>query len=255
MLDEYIKQQEFRNWSEIISRIPVTGKDRALDLGCGTGFVTGLLAKRFTQAIGIESNETLLDWARAKYPHCSFINADIEQYDYDRLGRADLMFMGFVLAYVRSPVEFLTRLKKYLTENGRIVVIEVDRMFSRHLPKDDPFYERVVGFEEASENSRQYNFVCGSRLPDYFRDAGLSTDVYDSNLLDQELNFVGACSPDVLTSWKTRLSRMVGLRQYLGDTEYQSFSDHFLDVIASSGHECEGSVRMMISGPRGAAER
>jgi trans-aconitate methyltransferase len=63
----------------IASRLPLTRTTRGLDLGCGNGLVTALLAPRLATIVGLDYSEALLETARRAHatPHVSYVQADL----------------------------------------------------------------------------------------------------------------------------------------------------------------------------------
>lgn len=245
MLEEYIRQQSFRDWEALLARIPPGGDGLALELGSGTGFVCDLLSRRFKNVVGIDANETLLHYARSRYPRCRFVLSDFESFDYEQPGGIDLVFSSFSWAYVREPVRLLERLRDRLAPRGRILIVEIDRMFTRHLPASDLFYERVFDFESRSAYSGRYSFVRGSELRAHFEAAGLTVELHDDNVRDPELNFAGPAGADVLRNWAMRLERLGPLKELLGE-EYPRFCERFLSELASPAHACAGAVKLVV---------
>jgi len=55
-----------------------------IDFACGTGRITGAVAPLSATATGIDISASMLDQARAKYPHVEFLEADITRDDFRR---------------------------------------------------------------------------------------------------------------------------------------------------------------------------
>jgi trans-aconitate 2-methyltransferase len=68
--------------AELLARVPLTAAARALDLGCGPGNSTALLAERFPAAhiTGVDSSPEMLRAARADHPRLEWRQADIAKY-------------------------------------------------------------------------------------------------------------------------------------------------------------------------------
>ena len=74
---QYLKfaQQREQPCKDLMSRLEGPF-DRILDLGCGPGNSTGLLAQFFPKAelIGLDPDERMLEKARTDYPKLTFVN-------------------------------------------------------------------------------------------------------------------------------------------------------------------------------------
>jgi len=61
--------------SQVLAR--ANGKGSYLDFACGHGRVSGLLAPRFTSAIGVDISEAMVALAREVHPTLTFVSGDI----------------------------------------------------------------------------------------------------------------------------------------------------------------------------------
>jgi 2-polyprenyl-3-methyl-5-hydroxy-6-metoxy-1,4-benzoquinol methylase len=96
---------------------------KVLEIGPGPGHMTQAMRNRGCDVTGIEINEEL---ARCSQQFCSkLIIGDIETLDLDRElngGQFDVVLLGDVLEHLKNPENLLTKLKKYLTPSGSLVV-------------------------------------------------------------------------------------------------------------------------------------
>jgi trans-aconitate 2-methyltransferase len=71
---------------ELVAAIPRDSAQVAVDLGCGPGNSTEVLAARYPMAAvsGIDSSEEMIDAARKRLPHLNFAVADIANWKADR---------------------------------------------------------------------------------------------------------------------------------------------------------------------------
>src|SRR5688572_18434959 len=81
---QYLKFEDHRARPpvDLLTRIDLTAPGDLLDLGCGAGNVTRLLARRFPDRsiIGVDSSPEMLAKARALLPAARFIEADIARF-------------------------------------------------------------------------------------------------------------------------------------------------------------------------------
>lgn len=73
------EQQRTRPVRDLVAAIPNTDVGTAVDLGCGPGNSTEVLAERFPQAhvTGMDSSDDMLADARKRLPRLNFELADI----------------------------------------------------------------------------------------------------------------------------------------------------------------------------------
>jgi trans-aconitate methyltransferase len=70
LVEEYRRQLRWRDWEGALSRCPLVPGQAVLDLGCGPGDVSGLLAARGLSVTGVDESAELLAAARERYPAC-----------------------------------------------------------------------------------------------------------------------------------------------------------------------------------------
>lgn len=77
---QYLKfaDHRLRPALDLLARIDAAAPDRVVDLGCGTGNVTAILAARWPSArtVGVDPSETMLARARSEHPGLRFEAAD-----------------------------------------------------------------------------------------------------------------------------------------------------------------------------------
>ncbi|MGD0434023.1 MAG: trans-aconitate 2-methyltransferase [Acetobacteraceae bacterium] len=157
---QYLKfsNERVRPAFDLLAQVPLETAAHVVDLGCGTGNMTGILKQRFPAAdvLGVDGAETMLAKARAAVPDCRF-----EQGDFATWAAAvapDLIFSNAALHWVTNHETLFPRLLSLLTPNGVLAVQmpsmhdaplralqnEVARQgpWSRHL--DDAGYARAL---------------------------------------------------------------------------------------------------------------
>lgn len=105
-----------------------TSPQLALDLGCGPGYTTHLLAEttRSTQTIGLDSSTHFIDLAtRGATNHISFLHHDVTQTPFPA-GPADLIFCRMLLTHLQDPQTTIERWLTQLRPQGFLLIEEVD---------------------------------------------------------------------------------------------------------------------------------
>jgi SAM-dependent methyltransferase len=100
----------------------VRGGDRALDLGCGEGEFTTVLAGAGTTAIGADVAEAALSRARARHPALDFrlvpIDASLPFDDHV----FDLVWSSEVIEHVADTARWLSEVRRILAPGGRLLL-------------------------------------------------------------------------------------------------------------------------------------
>lgn len=107
---------------DLLARVPLESPRRVVDLGCGPGNSTELLAQRFPAAdvVGIDNSPAMLDSARERLPGCRFELADIGTWT---PGDApDLIYANASLQWVGDHEALLPRLLNALAPGGLLAV-------------------------------------------------------------------------------------------------------------------------------------
>lgn len=98
-----------------------------LDLGCGPGFSTALLAEVFPASpmVGIDGSAEFLDVARRQVPDATFLVADAAR---DPLPHtpAGLIYARLLLAHLPEPVAIATSWQRQLVGGGTVVIEDLE---------------------------------------------------------------------------------------------------------------------------------
>jgi ubiquinone/menaquinone biosynthesis C-methylase UbiE len=98
-------------------------QDRVLDLGCGTGYGTSVLAGRCAEIVGIDYCEDAIEYARKQYGStgCSFTCADALNTGLPG-GSVDVVCCVQVIEHMKDQEGFVSGVLRVLTSGGRFVV-------------------------------------------------------------------------------------------------------------------------------------
>ena len=122
-----LNDTQSRAWHELISRVAGTVTLDVLDVGCGTGFLSLLLAELGHRVTGIDVAGAMLARARSKAESHSlavdFRYADAEAPELPA-SSFDLIVERHVLWTLPHPASALDSWRNLLRRNGRLVLIE-----------------------------------------------------------------------------------------------------------------------------------
>ena len=133
----------------------------AVDLGCGPGNTTALLAHSCAAArtVGLDQSAAFVSVAAAAHPDLSFAVHDVTVTPLPT-GPADVIYARLVLAHLLDPLAVVARWRSQLRPGGVLLLDEV-----AYIHTDDPtlgWYEAVVVGLVASRGADMY---AGARLP------------------------------------------------------------------------------------------
>ncbi|KMO33007.1 trans-aconitate methyltransferase [Methylobacterium tarhaniae] len=137
--------------SDLLARVPLASPARVVDLGCGPGNSTALLAARFPSAAitGLDSSPAMLEEARRTLPDLSFIEADLAAWQPE--APPDLIFANAVLQWLPDHAALLPRLAGFLAPGGCLAVQMPDNLdepshrLMREVAQEAPFREALAG--------------------------------------------------------------------------------------------------------------
>ncbi|ARP97983.1 trans-aconitate 2-methyltransferase [Pseudorhodoplanes sinuspersici] len=144
---QYLKFEDERSRParDLLAQVPLTQAGKIFDLGCGPGNSTQLLAERFPDAAitGVDSSPDMLRQARERLPHCSFVQADLN--DWSAPDDTDLLFSNATFQWLPDHVAVLQRLLKTL-KSGAILAMQVpdnwdepNHVWMRELAREEPW--------------------------------------------------------------------------------------------------------------------
>jgi SAM-dependent methyltransferase len=100
--------------------------DRALDLGCGDGTFTALLAKAGAQPVGVEVAESALRRARAAHPQIRFALTPLDGPLPLDDGSFDLVWASEVIEHIADTARWLSEVRRVLRPAGRLLLTTPD---------------------------------------------------------------------------------------------------------------------------------
>jgi trans-aconitate 2-methyltransferase len=112
------EDERTRPAAELLARVPLAKAARVVDLGCGPGNSTELLARRFAgaQVSGIDNSEAMLSAARQRLPGVRFELGDIAAWQPE--SAPDLIYANAALQWVPGHGTLLPRLFSALAPGG-----------------------------------------------------------------------------------------------------------------------------------------
>ena len=111
---------------ELIEKLKLTGDETLLDIGCGDGKLTAIIADHLPQGsvVGIDSSKEMIDLAKRRHIDYPQLRLEFKHLDVRELAennRFDLVFSNATLHWIKHHPPVLLRIKKALKTGGRLL--------------------------------------------------------------------------------------------------------------------------------------
>jgi SAM-dependent methyltransferase len=139
---------------------PLVEEQRVLEVGCGEGYGTALLAETARQVLGVDYDALTVAHARAAYPAASFVRGNLAHLPIAS-GSIDVLVTLQVIEHVWNHPEFLGECRRVLRPEGRMLVSTPNRLtFSPGLDAPvNPFHTKEFSAAELEELLTRCGFV------------------------------------------------------------------------------------------------
>lgn len=121
---QYLRFEEERTQPcrDLLARIPVRSPARVIDLGCGPGNSTAVLARRWPKAeiVGLDSSAEMLARAREAYPLGTWVQGDLAEWQSDE--PFDVVFSNAALQWAPDHHALLPQLHSHVAPGGVLAV-------------------------------------------------------------------------------------------------------------------------------------
>jgi trans-aconitate 2-methyltransferase len=109
----------FKYGEDLVSLLDPKPGEKILDLGCGTGELTEVIAQKGAEAIGLDYSIQMIVQARKSFPALNFIQENGLHYDSPQ--SFDAIFSNAVLHWITPPELMVERIAQNLKKGGRFV--------------------------------------------------------------------------------------------------------------------------------------
>jgi trans-aconitate 2-methyltransferase len=121
---QYLKFEDERTRPprDLLAQVPLQKPRLIVDLGCGPGNSTELLAERYpqSQVMGLDSSPDMLRKARERLPNCTFVEADLA--DWKAEPGTDLIFGNAVMQWLPEHPAIMRRLIEGMAPGGVLAI-------------------------------------------------------------------------------------------------------------------------------------
>ena len=111
-----------------LADVPPAGRgDRAVDLGCGTGVQTAMLADRYDEVLAVDLSGPMVEFARGAGPGRRPVRTarPAGGRDRDTDGRFDLVFSAYTLHHVSEVDTALHRIRSLVRPGGLVLLVDI----------------------------------------------------------------------------------------------------------------------------------
>jgi len=158
------EQQRTRPVRDLVAAIPTQQVKTAIDLGCGPGNSTEVLAERFGDALitGLDSSQDMLGDARQRLPDVEFELADIGLWKPAKT--YDVILANASLQWVPDHAELYPRLVSLLNPGGSLAVQTPDNLeepahrLARETAASGPWASKIASVKHPDRHSAAYYF-------------------------------------------------------------------------------------------------
>ncbi|MEO6725412.1 MAG: methyltransferase domain-containing protein, partial [Blastocatellia bacterium] len=110
----------FKYGEDLLALLDAKPGERILDVGCGAGQLTAMIAATGAQVTGLDSSPEMIATARAAYPEINFVIADAADFSFAE--QFDAIFSNAALHWVERAEDAVICMSRALKPGGRFVV-------------------------------------------------------------------------------------------------------------------------------------
>ncbi len=110
----------FKYGEDLLNLLQAKPGDKILDLGCGTGYLTNLIAETGADVSGIDSSKEMINLAKQNYPALKFELMNAADFNFNE--KFDAVFSNAVLHWVLKKEEAVSCVYNNLKKNGKFVL-------------------------------------------------------------------------------------------------------------------------------------
>lgn len=110
----------FKYGEDVVRQLAPMPGERILDLGCGTGYLTNLIAQAGARVIGVDNSPAMIQRAKASYPDLDFKGMSATDMQFD--SPFDAVFSNATLHWIVEKEAAIDNMYHALRTGGRLVL-------------------------------------------------------------------------------------------------------------------------------------
>ncbi len=192
---------------ELIPKLHLKGDEALLDIGCGDGKITALLASYLPHGnvVGIDSSKEMIALARKSYPHCHYPNLSFLRMDAREITfreQFDVAFSNAALHWIIDHQPVLEGVAQSLDKKGRLLF----QMAGKGNAKDIiDVLQEMISEEDCKPYFKNFSFPYGFYTPEDYKkwiaDAGLKAERVELIPKEMHLEGIGGLIGWIRTTW------------------------------------------------------
>jgi ubiquinone/menaquinone biosynthesis C-methylase UbiE len=229
---------------EELKLVPLHPGMDVLDVGCGTGAVTRILAERVSPGwvVGLDLSEERLSVARKiaaeqEISNVEYVKADVRDLD-PKDKTFDLTYSRFLFQYLpgKAGLHTLAAMKRLARPGGRVTVADIDGNHLYRYPQDDALDRNLEEWLKEAEKIGFDAFV-GRKLYSMFRKVGFQ-DI-QVNILPYYL-IAGVADPTSLQVWEMKMEILARISEKVAGSVQRAkeLSDRFMEDLRNEEILC-----------------
>lgn len=109
----------YKYGEDLLNLLEPKKDEKVLDLGCGTGHLTNLIASSGADVTGLDMSPNMISDAKKNYPTLNFITADATNFNFSE--EFDSVFSNAVLHWIKEKEKVIKCVYNSLKKDGRFV--------------------------------------------------------------------------------------------------------------------------------------
>ncbi len=243
--DQYLKFKDERTQPalELVNRINIVYPKKIIDIGCGPGNSTEVLAGKFKKAdiTGIDNSQDMIDKAMKQYPELTFKLYDIQDGVSGLNDEYDIVFSNACIQWVPNHTDLIKNLFSLLRQGGALAI-------QIPINSSEPIH-RIVSNICSSQKWKP--FFCAPRAfhtltpTEYF---DILSEVTQNFIIWETAYYHVMNSHHAILEWY----RGTGLRPYLEALPQDKISEYEADVLNEiiEGYPLQQNGKVLFRFPR-----
>jgi trans-aconitate methyltransferase len=199
---------------KLIAKLKLKGTESVIDIGCGDGKITALLASYLPhgKVVGVDSSEEMIALARKSFPHChhpnlTFLRMDARELTFRQ--QFDIAFSSAVLHWIIDHQTVLAGVSECLDKNGKLLF----QMAGKGNAQDIlAVVQELISEEDSAPYFKNFTFPYGFYGPeeynDWLREAGLKPERIELSPKIMKLHGKDGLANWIRTVWRPFTERV-----------------------------------------------